>query len=94
MDRLKVSSGLVPPEELDYWPVPGVEPSAPSLNIQTAVQVKWPTIPAGYVLQSTTDLNEPKVWTDVPDTPLVGDGGYYLLFPTTGQKVFYRLIKP
>jgi hypothetical protein len=93
LDRLIVSSGIVAPENLDYRPIPGVEPGAPELTIQSMVEVSWPTLPAGYVLQSTTNVEDPNSWTDVPGTPQASDGTYRFYFPVTPQKTFYRLIK-
>jgi hypothetical protein len=89
-----VTAGVLTVDQLDAWPIPGVKPAAPELSIANMVQVSWPTSPAGYTLQSSTDLNEPKNWTTVTNTPMVGSQGYYLLFPSTSPKVFYRLSKP
>jgi hypothetical protein len=94
LDRLKITSGILTPEQLDFWPVPGVDPGAPTLAIQTVEQVSWPTTPAGYQLQSSTDVGATKNWTTVTNTPSTGGGNYYLLVPPTGEKVFYRLMKP
>lgn len=94
LDRLRVTSGVLTAEQLDSWPIPGVQPGSPELSIESLVQVAWPTIPAGYSLQSSSDLGEPKNWTTVTNKPLVGSQGYYLLFPQTAGKVFYRLYKP
>lgn len=94
VDRLKVTSGILTPEQLDFWPVPGVDPGAPSLSIETVERISWPTTPAGYQLQSSTDLGEPKDWTTVTNAPSVSEGSFYLLVPPTQAKVFYRLIKP
>lgn len=94
LDRFKLTSGVVTPEKLDYLPIPGQAIPAPSLNIQSAVILSWPTIPPGYVLQSSTDLVDPKNWSNVTNIPSVGPQGYSLVFPTTSTKTFYRLIKP
>ncbi len=50
--------------------------------------------PGGYSMQTSTDLVDPKNWTTVTNTPLVDSRGYYMVFPTTSTKVFYRLYKP
>lgn len=94
IDRLQVTAGALPADQLDYYLVPGVPPANPSVSIETAVQVSWPTIPAGFSLQRSLDVGEPKNWTTVTNKPSVGTGSYYLLFPTTSTKVFYRLVKP
>jgi len=93
LDRLIVSKGIVAPENLDYRPIPGVEPGAPELTIETKVEVSWPTLPAGYVLQSSTTPEDTNSWTDVPGTPQASDGVYHGYFPVTSPKTFYRLIK-
>jgi len=94
LDRLIVSRGVVPANELDYRVIPGVDPGAPELSIATVVEVAWPTLPAGYVLQSTTNIADPNSWTNVPGTPYAGEGTYRFYFPPAAEKTFYRLIKP
>ena len=94
LDRLMVSRGVVPAEELDYRVIPGVDPEAPELSIRTVVEVAWPSLPAGYHLQSTTNIADPNSWTDIPGTPYASEGTYRFYFPLTAEKTFYRLIKP
>lgn len=94
LDRFKFTSGVLTPAQLDAWPIPGVQPGAPSLAIENTVLVSWPTASAGYLLQSSTDLGDVKNWTTVTNKPSVGTQGYYVLVPTTATKVFYRLYKP
>jgi hypothetical protein len=94
LDRLKVTSGMLTPGQLDFWPIPGVQPGSPSLSIATVELISWPTTPAGYKLQSSTDLHDPKTWTDVTNTPSLGGGKYFVLVPPTQNQVFYRLFKP
>jgi len=84
----------VPPEELDWRVIPGVDPLAPEISIRTVVEVAWPTLPAGYVLQSTTTIADPTSWVNVPGTPYAGDGQYRFYFTPSAVKTFYRLIKP
>lgn len=95
LDRLQVSDTALPASELDYLAIPGVNPEAPELEIGTAVSLAWPTVATGFILQSTTDLNEPRVWTNVDGgtATVVGDKRYILL-PTPGAQTFYRLIRP
>lgn len=94
LDRIRYTKGLLQPNQLDYWPIRGVEPAPPELQIRTAVQLSWPTIPAGYKLQQTTSLEEPIQWTDVVTTPIPMDLQWHVFLPTSTQRVYYRLIKP
>ncbi len=94
IDRLRVHRGIVAAENLDYRVIPGVDPAAPALSIQTVVEVAWPTLPAGYILQSTTTVADPNSWTNVPGTPTAQDGNYKFYFPPAAEKTFYRLVKP
>lgn len=94
LDRLMVTKGIVPADKLDFRPIPGVDPSAPELTIQTMVGVAWPGLPAGYKLQSTTDIADPNSWTDVTGTPFGVEGTFKYYAPVTPVKTFYRLIKP
>lgn len=94
LDRLIVSKGMVPAAELDYRPIPGVDPDAPELTIQSVVEVAWPSLPAGYVLQSTTTIGVPASWTNVPGTPQATAGTYRFYFPVSSQQTYYRLFKP
>jgi hypothetical protein len=94
LDRLKVTSGLVPANELDFRPVPGVDPGAPQLTIQTVVEVAWPSLPPGYKLQSTTDIANPNSWAFIDATPVGINGVLKFYAPITSTKTFYRLIKP
>ncbi|MCC6233228.1 MAG: LamG domain-containing protein, partial [Verrucomicrobiales bacterium] len=94
IDRLLVSKGLVDAANLDFRAIPGVDPSAPSLTIQTVVQVSWPSVPAGYQLQSTATPENPASWTLVTGAPTASDGTFKYYAPITDAKLFYRLIKP
>jgi hypothetical protein len=94
LDRFTISKGMVPAEELDYRVIPGVDPEAPELSIQTVVEVSWPSLPAGYNLQSTTNIADPNSWVEVPGTPYAEEGTYRFYFPITAERTFYRLHKP
>lgn len=95
IDRFKFCKGTLTADQMDWWPIPGVQPGSPTLAIENTVRVSWPTSPAGYTLQSSTDLGDTKNWTDVTNTPLVDSTGYFLVFPSsTSGKAFYRLYKP
>ncbi len=94
LDRLMVSSGLVAPEDLDFRPVPGVDPEAPTLTIQTVVEVAWPTLPAGYTLQTTLTPENTASWVPVTGAPIAADGTFRFYAPITDARTFYRLFKP
>jgi hypothetical protein len=94
MDRLMVSSGMVEAKDLDFRPVPGVDPDAPTLTIQTVVEVSWPTLPAGYTLQSTTTPENAASWSPVTGAPIGAAGTYRFYAPITEARTFYRLFKP
>jgi len=94
IDRFKVAKGALTAAELDSWPIPGVQPGSPELTIETSVRVTWPTAPGGYTLQTSTDLGDVKNWTSVTNAPLVDSRGYYMVFPSSAAKVFYRVYKP
>ncbi len=94
MDRVSFTKGIVAAEDLDFRPVPGVDPSAPTLTIQTVVEVAWPSLPAGYQLQSTLTPEVPASWTFVTGAPFAVEGVYKYYAPITAEKTFYRLIKP
>lgn len=95
IDRFKLASGTLTVDQLDWWPIPGVQPGSPTLTIENTVRVSWPTSPAGYTLQSSTDLGDTKNWANVTNTPSVDSTGYFVIFQTSAStKVFYRLYKP
>ncbi|MDH7501450.1 MAG: hypothetical protein QHJ82_01880 [Verrucomicrobiota bacterium] len=94
LDRIRYTKGLLRPDQFDFWPIPGVEPAPPTLKTMTAVQLAWPTIPAGYKLQQTASLEEPIQWTDEPNAPLAMELNWNVFLPTSPQKMYYRLVKP
>ncbi len=94
LDRLTVTSGIVAAEDLDFRPVPGVDPEAPTLTIRTMVEISWATLPAGYTLQTTETPENPASWTPVTGTPSASEGTYRYYVPVTASKAFYRLVKP
>jgi hypothetical protein len=94
LDRFKISKGALTAAQLDSWPIPGVQPGSPELTIATSVTVAWPTTPGGYTLQTSTDLGDVKNWTNATNAPLVNTQGYYMVFPSSATKTFYRLYKP
>lgn len=94
MDRLIVTKGIVAADKLDFRPIPGVDPAAPALTIQNVVEVAWPSLPAGYQLQTTLTPETPASWKFVTGTPVASGGTYRYYAPVSSQKSFYRLIKP
>lgn len=94
VDRFKISKGALTAAELDSWPIPGVQPGSPELTIESSVRVTWPTAPGGYTLQTSKDLGDVKNWTSVTNSPLVDSRGYYMVFPSSAAKTFYRVYKP
>ena len=94
VDRLKVTNGIVPVSELDFRVIPGVDPEAPELMVGTAVSLSWTSEARGFILQETTDLENPDSWMDVGTQPTVIDDLNYIFLPTTDGETFYRLIRP
>lgn len=95
LDRVRLTSGALTPDQLDYLAIPGVVPGAPSITTGTVQEIAWPTVPAGYKLQSSPTLDPATaVWTFVPNTPYTVGTNYTVYLPLTGEKMFYRLVKP
>ena len=94
MDRLEVFNEAIDPADLDFLAIPGVDPGAPELEIKTAVEISWPTVATGFILQSTTDLNEPRVWVDVAAPTAVIDDRISVLVRASEEETFYRLVRP
>ena len=94
LDRVQLADEALTPDQLDYLAIPGVVPGAPELEIGTAVSVGWPTDATGFILESSTDLTEPRVWTAVGVAPVVVTDKFYVMLPTPAQKTFYRLVRP
>jgi uncharacterized repeat protein (TIGR03803 family) len=68
--------------------------SAPELTIirsEANVSLTWPTNATGFVLQSTTNLLPPSVWTTVSAGPVIVGGQNALTNPISGAQRFYRL---
>ena len=96
MDRMSLSRGILAANDLDWRPIVGVTPPAPSLTSpKPAIEIAWPTVPAGYILQSTTNVANTNSWVNVVNSPsTVGPGTYYYYGPVTSPQRFYRLFKP
>ncbi|MBP9901525.1 MAG: hypothetical protein KBH45_08705, partial [Verrucomicrobia bacterium] len=85
IDRMSLTRGVVAVNDLDWRPVSGVTPSAPSLaSPKPAIEISWPTMPAGYLLQSTTNVADTNSWVNVVNSPsAVGPGTYYFYGPVS-----------
>jgi hypothetical protein len=94
LDRVRFTSGILTPDQLDYLAVPGVNPGAPTVDIGSMIQISWPTVPAGYKLQSTANINDSASWTFVTNAPYAGNGKFLVYLPSAGPKLFFRLVKP
>jgi hypothetical protein len=69
-----------------------------SLNIAesaTNVTLAWPVYPAGFLVESTTDLTPPAAWTtnNLP-VPVIANGSNYMLLNATTVNQFFRLRRP
>jgi uncharacterized repeat protein (TIGR03803 family) len=68
--------------------------SAPQLSIipsGTNVILTWPTNAAGFILQSTTNLVSPAVWSTNLPSPVVVNGQNTVTNAISGMRKFYRL---
>lgn len=61
---------------------------------ETAVVLTWPIYPAGFGLQSNTNLTSPGAWSAVTGTPTVSNGLNHLQLTLTGEHRFFRLARP
>jgi uncharacterized repeat protein (TIGR03803 family) len=64
----------------------------------TNVSVTWPGgvggfSYSGYTLQSSTNLNLPSAWSNVPALPVVVSGQNNVTNPVSGQQMLFRLIE-
>jgi hypothetical protein len=95
MDRVRITSGALSPEQLDYLAIPGLVPGAPSLSTTKVQQVSWPTVPAGYKLQSSPSVDPASAsWSNVTNAPIAIGTNYTVYLPVTGIQLYYRLVKP
>jgi hypothetical protein len=70
-----------------------------SLPLQIAqngnqVVILWPVAPAGFRLQSTSDLNPPISWTDVTTAPTITNNQNRVVLDAASSAQFFRLIRP
>ncbi len=54
----------------------------------------WPTNAVGFLLQSTTNLASPVIWTTNAPEPMVVNGQNTVTNPVSGSEKFFRLIAP
>jgi hypothetical protein len=54
----------------------------------------WPVYPAGFVLESTPNLNVSRVWTSVSATPTVANGQNMVVLAAGAGAQFFRLDRP
>ncbi len=69
-----------------------------SLNIaalETNVALTWPVYPAGFLVESTTNLTAPAVWVanNLPTSGITNSSNYLWLNPTNANQ-FFRLRQP
>lgn len=57
------------------------------------VQISWPQVEPGYVLQSSSTLVNP-TWTNVANAPVVTNGTFRVSVPISGAAKYYRLALP
>ncbi len=77
----------------------GLGPPAPQLAIERSasdVQISWPVVASGFVLEETTDLNPSSTvgWTQVPFPYQTNATSVSVAVPLGAQNRFYRLRKP
>ena len=69
----------------------GARPQLTIFPSGTKVVLTWPTNAAGFILQSTTNLVSPTVWSTVSPAPVVVSGQNTVTNPISGTQQFYRL---
>lgn len=68
-----------------------------ALNIaasDSGTKITWPIYPTGFVLESTTNLTSPAVWSSVAQAPTVTNGQNVVILSTTDNNRFFRLRRP
>ncbi|HSY74070.1 MAG TPA: hypothetical protein VK810_01255, partial [Dongiaceae bacterium] len=72
-----------------------VSPSAGIAKSGTNISLSWPVYPAGFVVEATTNLSPPQIWStnNVPP-PAVTNSQNVILLSTTGAARFFRLREP
>jgi hypothetical protein len=60
----------------------------------TNVVLQWPVYPAGFILESTTNLISPILWSTNNPAPVVTNSQNYLVLNATNRNQFFRLRRP
>lgn len=71
----------------------GLPQEEPTLVVERAIQLSWPTVYLGYVLQVTDSLESPQ-WRNLTATAVVEGDTYKVTVVTDDQRRYYRLHKP
>jgi hypothetical protein len=69
-----------------------VPPEPPSLTIEHAVLLSWPSFPPGYVLQASSHVDGP--YTNVTKAPITENGINYMTVPIKQDQLYFRLVGP
>jgi hypothetical protein len=56
--------------------------------------LRWPVYPAGFTLESTTNLISPALWTTNHPAPAVTNNQNYVVLNATNRNQFFRLRRP
>jgi hypothetical protein len=65
------------------------------VNSGTTVALKWPIYPAGFVIQSTTNLAPPAAWNNLSNlVATVTNDQNYVVLNATNCNQFFRLQRP
>ena len=72
---------------------------APTIELAVAVSsnvvvVSWPTSPAGFRLQASTNLVPPVFWTNAGGATSIVNGRFNVISPATGTNGYFRLVLP
>jgi hypothetical protein len=60
----------------------------------TNVVLAWPVYPDGFVVETTTNLAPPIVWSTLNATPTVINNQNQVMLNTTNASQFFRLQRP
>ncbi|MEW6160461.1 MAG: hypothetical protein AB1813_23765 [Verrucomicrobiota bacterium] len=72
--------------------LPGARPKLVARSTANGVEIRWPSEPDNFVLQSAPDIAGP--WSDVTQSPIIVGPNKTLVFPATTEKQFFRLLMP
>ena len=98
LNSANVTSGVLDPLKGNNTAAAKVVVTSVALGIKTLgnnLQFTWPGSSSGYVLQTTSALGNPSVWTPVNSpAPQLVAGQYVVTIPIAGGTQFYRLQAP